>query len=260
MKNLMIYISPTDSFHNPRPDLASNDAGQLVKVQIDNSIALGWKKEDILLVTNFDYQYGAVKATVLKDVEFFERKPQTSKINAIIKLFENGMIRDGELYWFHDIDAYQLEPIDEVDVDIPDNGIGVTDYGGGIKFGGEGRWSTGTIFFKAGAEDIFRRMKEVYYEKKIDEEEALGLLTIGDPDIRKRVKKIDSTYNFTGYGFPRRYKDAIKPLKVAHFHPWAGRRRAGIENCLRFFKGENELHVPLIADRLADIFNRHGIA
>lgn len=259
MKNVMIYISPTGSFDNDRPDLASNDAGPLVKVQIDNSLALGWKKEDILLVTNFEYQYSAIKAIVLKDVEFFERKPQATKINAIIKLFENGMIQEGELHWFHDIDAYQLEPITQAEIDLPDDSIALTDYGG-IRFGGEGRWSTGTIFFKTGAKDIFCRMKEVYYEKRIDEEEALGLLVIGDPNIRKRVKKINSTYNFTGYNFRSRYKNAIKPLKVLHFHPEAGRRRAGIENCLRFFRGENEMNIPLMTDRLIDIFNHHGIA
>lgn len=212
-----------------------------------------------MLVTNFDYQYGVIKANVLKNVEFFERKPQASKINAIIKLFENEIIRDGELYWFHDIDAFQLASIAEAEVNLPDDSIALTDYGGGIKFGGENRWSTGIIFFKMGAEDIFRRMKEVYYEKKIDEEEALGLLVIGDPNIRKRVKKINSSYNFTGYGFPRRYKDAIKPLRVAHFHPWAGRRRAGIKDCLRFFKGENELNTPLITDRLISLFEHHSI-
>jgi len=255
----MIYISPTGSFKNPRPDLASDDAGPLVKVQIDNGLALGWEKEDILLVTNFEYQYGGVKATVLKDVEFFERKPQASKINAIIKLFDNGMIQNREPYWFHDIDAFQLAPITEAEIDLSDDGIALTDYGGGIKFGGEGRWSTGTIFFKAGAEDIFRRMKEIYYEKNIDEEEALGLLVIGDPDIRKRVKKINTSYNFTGYGFHSRYKNAIKPLKVTHFHPWAERRRAGIKDCLRFFKGENELNTPLITNQLIDLFNHHGV-
>ena len=81
MNNLLIYISPTGSFDNDRPDLASNDAGQLVKVQIENSLALGWKPEDIMLITNFDYLYGDIKAIVLKDVGFFERKPQATKIN-----------------------------------------------------------------------------------------------------------------------------------------------------------------------------------
>lgn len=256
----MIYISSTGSFDNPRPDLASNDAGPLVKIQIDNSLALGWKKEDLLLVTNFEYQYGGVPALVLKDVEFFERKPQVSKINAIIKLFENGMIRDGELYWFHDLDAYQLEPFTKHEINLPDDSIACTDYGGGISFGGEGRWSAGIIFFKIGAKDIFCRMKEVYDAKQIDEEEALGLIVIGDPAVRERVKKINSSYNFTGYGFRSRYKNALKPLRVLHFHPWAGRRRAGIKDCLKFFRGENEMNLALMGDRLISIFNHHGIS
>ena len=87
----------------------------------------------------------------LKDVEFFERKPQASKINAIIKLFENGIIKKGELYWFHDLDAFQLQPITEDEIGISDNEIALTDFGGGKYFGGEDRWSGGVIFFKSGA-------------------------------------------------------------------------------------------------------------
>jgi hypothetical protein len=56
MKNLLIYISPTGSFDNPRADLASNDVPVLVKVQIENSLELGWKPEDIILVTKLEYQ------------------------------------------------------------------------------------------------------------------------------------------------------------------------------------------------------------
>lgn len=258
MKNLMVYISPTGSFDNPRPDLASNDAGPLVKVQIENSLALGWKKQDLLLFTNFDFQYGEIKANVLKDVEFFERRPQASKINAIVKLFEHGIIKKNETYWFHDLDAYQLEPITENEIDLPNNSIALTDYGG-IKFRGTDRWSTGSIFFKSGAKDIFERIKEVFYEKGIDEGEALCLLTINDANIRRRVKKINNTYNFMGYYFRSCYKKSSKPLKVAHFHPLAGRRRARIENCLKFFKGENPIHTPLIPERLVKIFKFHRI-
>lgn len=258
MKNLLIYISPTGSFDNPREDLASNDAGPLAKVQIENSLALGWKRQDLLLFTNFDFQYGEIKANILKNVEFFERKPQASKINAIIKLFENGIIKHNELYWFHDLDAYQLQPITEAEIDLSDDNIALTDYGG-IKFGGTDRWSTGSIFFKLGSRDIFYRMQEVFYKKKIDEEEALGLLTIGDSNIRKRVKKINNSYNFIGYYLRSCYKKSIKPLKIAHFHPMVGRRRAGIENSLRFFKGENKLNTPLITERLIKIFKYHRI-
>lgn len=262
MKNLLIYISPTCSFNNPRPDLTSNDAGSLVKVQIENSLALGWKKQDLLLITNFDYQYGLVKATVLKDIEFFDRKPQASKINVIVKLFENGMIKDGEMYWFHDLDAFQLEPITEAEIGLLGNEICLTDYGGGKYFGGEHRWSTGAIFFKSGAKDIFEGMKNLCYEKMIDEEEALHLLTFKNPGIRKRIKKINNSYNFIGYNLSSVYHKSIRPLKVVHFHPLTGNKRlagVGTESALRFFKGENQLNTPLITNRLLRIFKYHRI-
>lgn len=248
MKNVLIYLSPTGSFNNPRPDVA-NDAGQLAKVQFENSLLLGWKKEDILLFTNFEFQYGELKAHVLKNVEFFDRKPQASKINAIIKLFENGLIQDNKLYWFHDLDAFQLQPITKTEIDISDNEIALTDYG--VRFRGESKWSSGSIFFKSGSKDIFDRIKEVMYKKMIDEEEALGLLTIEDPHIRKRVKKINNTYNFLGYNLRSCYKQSVKPLKIAHFHP--------DKNSLRFFKGDNSINTPLITERLINTLKYHRI-
>lgn len=252
MKNLLIFISPTKSFNNPRPGLI-NDAGQLIKVQIENSLALGWKKEDILLVTNFDYQYGVVKATVLKDVEFFERKPQASKINAIVKLFENGMIRKSEMYWFHDLDAYQLQSITESEIDLGKADMALTDYGVLT------RWSTGVIFFEKDSRDIFEQIKSVMYRDNIDDEKALGLLTRDDENIRKRVKKINKSYNFTPPKLKFLYGKAIKPLRVAHFHIIGGNGRFEVKNPVSFFKGENELHIPLITERLIKIFKFHRI-
>jgi hypothetical protein len=259
MKNVLIYISPTKSFNNPRRDLASNDAGPLVKIQIENSLALGWKPKDIMLVTNFDTQYAGIKAKVLRDVEFFDRKPQASKINAIVKLFEKGLIKKNDLYWFHDMDAFQLEPIKETEIKLKTNEIALTDFGGAKSFGGEDRWSTGTIFFKSGSEDLFKRMKQVYYDKRCDEEEALGLLVIGDPKVRIRVKKINATYNFIGYKLQSDYKNSMKPVKVVHFHPLTGKKWFGAANSLSFFKGENKLGIQFISNRLLKIFRFHRI-
>src|SRR5690349_4279720 len=107
MKNILIFISPTKSFDNPRHDLI-DDADVSVKVNIENSLDLGWAKEDIWLFTNFEFEYKGIKAKVLDSVDFFNRKPQASKINAIIKMFEDGMIKKDEIYWFHDLDAFQV--------------------------------------------------------------------------------------------------------------------------------------------------------
>lgn len=249
----MVYISPTGSFDNPRPDLTSNDAGQLVKVQIENSLALGWKKEDIMLVTNFEYQYGGVKATVLKDVEFFERKPQASKINAIVELFNQGLIKDNEIYWFHDLDAYQLQPIPEAEIDLGSKDMALTDYGV------LPRWSTGIVYFKKNSRDIFEKIKSVMYRKNINEELALTKLTNSDVSIASRIKKLNKSYNFTPPMVKFLYTTIIKPLKVAHFHIVGGNGRFEVKNPVAFFKGENQLHIPLITKRLIGIFDAHGI-
>jgi hypothetical protein len=258
MKNLMIYISPTGSFNNPRSDLVSNDADFLIKVQIDNSLALGWKKEDILLVTNFEYQYKGIEAIVFRDVEFFKREPQASKINAIIRLFERYLIRDLELYWFHDLDAFQLQPITEAEINLSNNEIALT-APSGIFLMGENRISTGSIFFKSGSKDLFYRIREVMYRGSTNEENALSVLTMGDWATKQRVRRINNTYNFTGYDLLFGYKQAKKPLKVVHFHHLAGIKQFGIENCLRFFMGENEINTSLITERLIKIFELHGI-
>jgi hypothetical protein len=252
MKNLLIYISPTGSFNNPRPDL-TNDAFQLVKVQIENSVDLGWKKEDILLFTNFPFQYGPIKATVLKKVEFLNQLPRTSKINGIVKLFEKGIIKKGQLYWFHDLDAFQLAPIRESELNLGKADIGMADYG---RFK---RWNTGSIFFKLSSKDIFYRIGEIVHEQLTDEEKALDILVAKDKKIGKRIKTIDRTYNFTAFNLKASYKKAIKPIKVVHFHPLAEIRQLNIKKPLDYFKGVNYIRTPLITRRLLKIFKVHRI-
>ncbi len=252
MINLLIFISNTGSFENDRPDMV-NDAGILVKVQIDNSLELGWKRQDILLITNFSYEYRGIKAVVLKNAKYFERKPQASKINAIVELFKKGFIKDGQLYWFHDLDAYQLEPLTELEIDLGKTDLALTDYGLTT------RWSTGVIFFKKEARDIFEQIQKVMYRDNINEEFALGKLTRSNKNIASRIKKLNKSYNFTPPKLKISYSKALKPLRVAHFHLVGGNGRFEVKNPVAFFKGENELHIPLITERLIKIFNDHGI-
>lgn len=249
----MVYISPTGSFDNDRVHPSRNDAGPLIKVQFENSLQLGWKLEDILLFTNFDFQYGHLKARVLKDVEFFEPHPQATKINAIVKLFEKALIKRNELYWFHDLDAFQLQKITTSELKLGKADIGLTDYGR------LPRWNTGTMFFKKSARDIFHRIKEVMYKEAIDEEKALYQITEHDKSIRKRIKKIDKTYNFTPFNLKSCYRQAKKPITIVHFHPLGVIRQLGVNKGLEYYLGQNELGIPLITKRLVNIFRYHRI-
>ncbi|KKR28424.1 MAG: hypothetical protein UT61_C0050G0008 [Candidatus Woesebacteria bacterium GW2011_GWA1_39_8] len=54
MKNLLIYINPPKCF--------GDEEKITVQIQIDNSLELGWKREDIIFVTNFSYEYNSIKA------------------------------------------------------------------------------------------------------------------------------------------------------------------------------------------------------
>ncbi|MBI2593914.1 hypothetical protein HYW44_04725 [Candidatus Daviesbacteria bacterium] len=252
MKNLLIFISPSKSFNNPRPDLI-NDAGVSVKIQIENSLQLGWRKEDIMLVTNFNYEYAGIRAEVLDDVAFFERKPQASKINALLKLFENGMIKSDEIYWFHDLDAFQVCSIPELKIDLGTFDMALTDYGR------NDRWSTGVIYFKISSRDIFVNIRDVMYKNNIDEERALTHLTRTNEEINKRVKKINKSFNFTPRNLKTMYALALKPIRVIHFHPLGAVGRRYPQRAFYFFKGENSLHIQFITDRLLKIFRFHRI-
>ena len=96
------------------------------------------------------------------------------------------------------------------------------------------------------------------YKRQINEELALDILT-RDPNFAKRIKKLNKSYNFTPPKLTYQYKKALKPIRVAHFHIHGGTGRFEVPNPLAFFKGENELHIPLITERLIKIFDFHGI-
>lgn len=252
MKNLLIYISSTGSFEGDHPSL-TNDAAKLIKIQIDNNLKLKWKKKDIMLITNFDYEYRGIKARVFKDVEFFKRKPQVSKINAIVKLFDEGLINENELYWFHDLDAYQLLPITEGEINIASDEIAVTDYGVTKQ------WSTGVVFFRSGSKDIFEHLKHITYKYSINEELALGILLKKHKNKIKRIKKLNKSYNFTPPNVKFIGTKVTWPLKVVHFHIIGGTGRFEVANPVAFFKGNNVKKISLITNQLIKIFDKHKI-
>jgi hypothetical protein len=135
MKNLLIYINPERKFNT--------ENSNYIKIQIDNSLDY-WKKEDILLVTNFPYEYKGVKAVVVPDDLYCQSSPCIIKINVIVYLLENKLL--DELAWFHDTEAWQVAPLDL----RLDKELGLTDYGWDRK------WNGGSIFFQPSTLDIFK--------------------------------------------------------------------------------------------------------
>lgn len=226
MKNLMIYIHPSRKF--------TEEYAGLVKVQIDNAIRT-WDKKDILLVTNFPYSYNGIDSVVVPDNLFCEHRKRASKINVICYMLDNHMIDD--LCWFHDFDAYQLQELPD-DI-LGDKDAAFTDYG--FNPG----WNTGSFFFIPKAIDIFELIRETMNRRKVNEEQALNLLTSKNTaGINSRYLRLNNTYNLgQKWSSELSYKKADKPIKVLHFHP--------------MMADVYERVKPLIPDYLMEIFKKH---
>lgn len=228
MKNLLIYINPVDKKFSPEHE-------DLTRIQIDNSLDLGWNVEDILLVTNFDYSYKGVKSIIVDDYAVFDQNRST-KVPAIIQLFNDGVIKDNEVYWFHDHDAFELIPIK---VELKTN-AGFTNHGWSAK------WNAGSFFFKKSAQDIFSLIYEYMNLRSTNEQDALTFLWQENiNDINKKCEIMNITYNIGIYFIDKNLKKAELPMKVAHFHPHKKRHL--------------DLFRSFLPERLMTIFNKYGI-
>lgn len=227
MKNLLIYINPVDRKF-------SLEHETLTRIQIDNSISLGWEVDDLLLVTNFDYEYQGVKSTVVDDYEVFDQNRST-KIPALNQLFRDKVIMD-EVYWFHDHDAFQLASF-EVKLDTD---AGFTNHGWSKT------WNAGSFFFKKSAADIFLWIYEYMNRRKTNEQNALTYMWENNiHEINSRYTLMNITYNIGIYHIAGNRKKAELPIRVAHFHPHKRRH-------LDLFRN-------MLPEKFMTILNKYGI-
>ena len=242
MKNVMIYLHPLYSFQKPH-DLEA-------KIQIDNSLRLGWSPEDILLFTNFPFRYNGITARQIDDANFCAFRPRSTNTVSIPHLIDSGAIQPGEVYWVHDLDAYQIHPIGDEDLGLEAVDLGLTTYGWSPK------WCLGSYFLKRSAEDIFILLKKAVYEFEEEDERALRRLTDGGYVAKNRYKVLDISYNFGMRNIAHNWDAANKPLKVLHFHPGMAQ---GINALAVFLHGKNELNRPLVTPGLRLVFRDHGV-
>jgi hypothetical protein len=229
MKNLLIYINPLGKKFSPEHD-------NLTKMQIDNSLSLGWEPEDILLATNFNYEYRGIKSIVVDDYQVFDQNRST-KIPVINQLFRDGIIKDN-IYWFHDHDAFQLEPF-EVHLE---KDAGFTNHGWSKT------WNAGSFFFKQSAKDIFLDIWNYMNLRHTNEQNALTYMWQNNiKGINNRYQPINISYNVGIYYIDRNLKHAELPIKVAHFHPHKKRH-------LDLYTSRG-----LLPKRLLKIFKQYGI-
>lgn len=219
MKNVLVYISPNKKF-NPEHEA-------MVEVQINNSLDY-WKPEDLILLTNFPYEYKGIRAIVAPDNlinESYHTNPRgiiNSKVDACIYLLENKIVTD--LAWFHDVDSFQLAPLDlpPITKDLGVVGYGIYPKGrlqnlpGNPKF----RVNFGNFFFTPNALDIFKTLLLRMAKDGLYEEDAMTmLLAENEEDISSRVQIMNQTYNIGMRAIRSNVAISDKPIRIAHFPP-----------------------------------------
>lgn len=221
---------------------------KLAKIQIDNSLELGWKKEDMIFCTNFPFKHNGIKALEVPDECFCEARPSSTKSRTISYLIKQGIIGD-DLYWVRDLDGYQINPITEEELEMDGFDMALCDYGR------KATWAMGSVFFKKSAGDIFNKITEMVGSVAEREEAALQKL-VRNPEISRRVKKLNITYNLHHHNIDSNYLGAIKPVRNIHFFPYMLYKG---KTLLRFYMGDNKISAVLMTPRLINIFKKYGI-
>lgn len=251
MKNLLIYVNPSEYF--------DEEHSKLVKIQIENSLDLGWKTDDICLITNFPYDFMGVRSYTIDGKYYCKLFRQATKVDVMVHLFDIGFIKD-DLFWLHDLDAYQQEWITEEELGLDGVDIGLTDYGRNE------RWNGGSMFIKKEIEDFYREVKDKMYrdnEKnkgiwKNEEDVLMELTKENYNNVNDRIKRLNISYNFGIKRMEECYKKSLhKPPKVLHFHPERSYRGWG--RAFDIVCGNNELGFPIMDKRLIKLFEKHGI-
>jgi hypothetical protein len=246
MKNLLIFTGPDKKFNSEHDRLA--------KIQIDNSLDLGWKKEDILLFTDFEWEYRGVKSILLTEDVYYPFDLAAGKIPVIVYLLNKGLLEQDQLYWSHDFDAFENTKILESELGLEEYDLGLTHY----TYKPE--WQCGSIFFKNSAKDILELIDKTTREKphlSRNNEKTLTWLIKHNQINPKRYQRMNVSYNIMSKFLQTIYPLADKPLKVLHFLP--SKVNDSGETALEMFMyGKNRLNIPLMSDRLIKLFKKHG--
>lgn len=248
MKNLLIYTGPSKQF--------SAEDAMLARIQIDNSFNLGWNVKDILLVTDFPYEYNGVQSLVIPDGFYYDFDKNANKAVVALYLINQHIIEPNTLYWCHDFDAYELNKIEEAELGLEDVDLGL------VPYFYKPEWQFGSFFFKAGAKDILElidRTSRTRPHLSRNNEKTLTRLIKTGAIAEDRYKQLNVTYSIMKRYLTTVYNEATKPIKVLHFRPSNWDILMPDTALNMFMYGKNSLKMPLMNDRLIKIFNYHGI-
>jgi hypothetical protein len=256
-----------------------------LKLQIENSLRLGWDKKDIVAITNFQFEYMGVKSHIATDI--CRWSSFANKMVVINEMIKAGVINNN--FWLHDCDAYQLIPFEFPkeckDVGFTRHAPGRTKPQGGSAFYRKEAYdiiqaiSDGIKLFKAKKEEsFFPCFYYKTYKIKLVEKYKAAITKLEKlnnkkyeakikfyTDIRDFVSKyfgefedrfswLNWTYDLFRQGqFSRKYPSAEKPIKVVHFH-------VEYPSCLNcFYYGINNYKVKIVTPELRELLLKYKL-
>ena len=247
MKNLFLYVLANEKVWEKMFTEQTPLLDAYIKSQIDNSLNFGWKRDDILFVTNFSYEYNNVKAIQLNSLS--KTNNFSNKLLAVRELFVDRGITD--TIWLHDMDAWQNSRFDVPSV----KDVGACFY---WKLGMKnvaGTFNGGSIFYNPTAVDMLDKMIEhiekdnLYKDESAFNRVCLSRVNKRRIEVSHRVTVLNNTYNIGKSWLKERYALADKPIRVFHFHPE--------KRWNKFCGDRNKLGRQLVSHELKQVLAHH---
>lgn len=180
-----------------------------IYAQIENTLELGWKPEDVIIISNVDFEHMGVKS-VMTDLN--SNCLTGSKLYAVRWAMEHDL---GDVFWAHDLDLWQ-----NAEFLCPEfKDIGISCYSP-PRPNGDYKINGGGVFWRRGSsEDILAEcIKTIESGHERREEPTLNRLLKKSP-LKERVTLLNTTYNVGCSGYVERFLWATKPVKGLHFKP-----------------------------------------
>lgn len=246
MKNVILYIKDDDTPYKTHDSIL-----RYLHAQIDNSLHYNWDIKDIIILSNFPFEYNGVKNINPKNL--CEYNIWANKFYSLKELFEQYFTDD---IWLHDYDVWQIDQFDFPKFDGMFAGCPYDDT--------HLNWNGGSFFFNKNSYPLLEYIVNFYeYNKDILSklDDGRGPKWYSDEIILCDLRKIDEIknlfysltpqYNLGMTFFESRYRCSHKPIKAIHaklLHETDRKKYESISNGLN-----------LIPDHLNNIVNKYKI-
>ena len=228
----------------------TSEALSLLKLQVENSLQLGWEPKNIKVVTNFSFRYLNIEAMKIDLTIPNCRKNTWAKIFVTEHLIKKGIIKKNSIWWFHDLDCVQLIPFN-----VPPEKKQKGKYIAFATSSWQNKISTASFFFCSESlfmwQKLIKRGKELNLEKCHNEEVVGRPLFRRDPSLSKHIIQVSCAYQYTAKRIDQHWSEIEKPLKVIHFHP------TSVKSQRKILGGENFTGKSLVPKRVQDLYKKY---